>query len=102
MLQWVGKKRASVFGMFLRKEKGLAGMEILYALLGVMVILIVLGSAIPVLWPLIVSSGDNISSMTGTDSGTSLIQAFWPIILLLVGLGVAVALIIFAIKKFRN
>lgn len=75
-------------------------MKILYALIGVAVVLIVLGSAIPVLWPLAAGSADNISAMTGTDAGTTTIKAFWPIILLIIGLGIAIGLIIYGLKKF--
>ena len=95
VLKWI-KNRVSFF------ESGFADMKILYGLLAVMITLIVLGSAIPVLWPLIASSGENITAMTGTDQGPVFIQTFWPIVLMLIGLGIAVGLIIFAIKKFRT
>lgn len=95
MQKWLEEKN-------LRGDIGSADMKILYGLLTVMVTLIVLGSSVPVLWPIIASSGDNITAMTGTDQGTVFIQTFWPIVLMLVGLGVAVGLIIFAIKKFKT
>jgi len=68
--------------------------------MGVVVVIIVMARAIPVLWPLATEASENITGMTGTDAGTTTIQAFWPIILLLVGLGVAIGLIIYALKKF--
>ena len=80
-------------------QKGFAGMGILGALLGVVVVLVVMTQAIPVLWPLAANS-TAIDAMTGTDAGTTTVQAFWPIILLLVGLGLAIGLIVFALRKF--
>lgn len=75
-------------------------MRILYAVIGVTVVLLVLGSAVPVLWPLAAGSADNISAMTGTDVGTTTIQSFWPVILLVVGIGLAVGLIVYGLKQF--
>lgn len=76
-----------------------AGLSILGALLGVVVVLVVMTQAIPVLWPLAANS-TAIDAMTGTDAGTDTIQAFWPIILLLVGLGLAIGLVVYALRKF--
>lgn len=73
---------------------------ILFSLIAVVVVIIVLAYAIPVLWPIAVTASANISSMSGTDAGTTTIQAFWPVVLLIVGLGIAVGLIVFALKKF--
>lgn len=75
-------------------------MGMLVALIGVIVVLIVLGYTIPVLWPIAVATSTNITAMSGTDSGTIMIQTFWPVILMVVGLGVAVGLIVFALRKF--
>lgn len=76
-------------------------MGILTALIGVAVVMLVLGTAVPVLWPLVADTSDNITAMTGTDVGTTTIQALWPIILLVIGLGIAVGLIIYALKRFN-
>lgn len=77
-------------------------MKILSALIGVMVVFLVLGLAIPQIWPLITETSGNITAMEGTDAGTEIIQAFWPIALTLVGLGLGVAIIFVGIKKFQN
>ena len=74
-------------------------MKMLSGLIGVVVVLVVLGAAIPVLWP-IAANTTAIDAMTGTDVGTTTIQSFWPVILLVVGLGLAVGLIVFGMKKF--
>ena len=75
-------------------------MGLLASLIIVVVVLIVLGTAIPVLWPLASATSVGIGNMTGTDAGTTTIQAFWPVILLVVGMGIAVGLIFYGLHKF--
>ena len=81
-------------------KKGGDKVKILGALIGVVVVIIVLANAIPVLWPIATGASANITAMTGTDAGTETIQAFWPIVLLLVGLGIAISLIVYALRRF--
>ena len=90
----------SFWPIFLSNECGAMGLGILAGLISVVVVLIVLGTAIPVLWPLATATSDNITAMTGTDAGTTTIQAFWPVILLVIGMGVAVGLIVYGLRKF--
>ena len=75
-------------------------MGILAAIIGIAVVMLVLGRVIPVIWPMITATSDNISAMTGADAGTVTIQSFWPLILLMIGLGIGVAIIMYAVKKF--
>ena len=75
-------------------------MSLLIALISTVVVIIVLAVSIPILWPIATDASTNITSMTGTDAGTTTIQAFWPVVLLLVGLGIAVGLIMFALRRF--
>ena len=76
-------------------------MALLVGIIGVVVVLLVIGTVFPVLWPMVTGSVTaNITAMTGTDAGTTTIQAFWPVILLVVGMGLAVGLIMFGLKKF--
>ena len=79
----------------------LIGGGLLTAVIGIVVTIIVLARAIPVLWPLATEASENVTAMTGTDAGTTTIVAFWPIILLLVGLGIAIGLIVYALKRFN-
>ena len=79
---------------------GMKGMGILGALFAVCIVLIVIAYSFPVLWPMVTTAGENITGMSGTDAGTTTFQAFWPMVLLFVGLGVAIGLVIFAVKKF--
>ncbi len=75
-------------------------MGILYSLITVSIVLIVIAYAFPILWPIVITATVQVDNMTGTDVGTTTFQAFWPIVLLLVGLGVAVGLIVYAVKRF--
>lgn len=77
-------------------------MNILYAILGILVIFLVLANVIPTLWPMIANTSGNITAMTGTDAGTTTIKAFWPIAILVIGIGIGVAVIMVGIKKFRG
>lgn len=62
---------------------------------------VVLGTAIPVLWPLFAGSDTAIQAMTETDSGTTTIQAFWPILVLIGGIGLVVGVIYMVMKRFK-
>ena len=76
-------------------------MGLLVGLIMVAVVLIVIATAFPIIWPMVITAGSNITAMTETDAGTTTMQGFWPLILLVVGLGIAVGLIIYGLKKFR-
>ena len=75
-------------------------MGILSALLTVSIVLIVIATAFPIVWPMVTDAGTNITSMTGTDAGTSTMVGFWPLIMLVVGIGIAIGLIMYGLKKF--
>jgi len=75
-------------------------MAILGGLLAVLVTVVLLAYSIPILWPILTTASANITAMTGTDEGTAAIQAFWPMILLFIGLGVAVAIIVYVYRRF--
>ena len=75
-------------------------MGLLYALITVAVVLIVIATAFPIIWPMVTSAGANITAMTGTDAGTTTIQGFWPLIMLVVGIGIAIGLIMYGLRKF--
>lgn len=76
------------------------GFGILYSVIGVAVTIIVLAYAIPVIWPIASTASENITGMTGTDEGTQMMVAFWPVVLMVVGIGIAVGVIVYALKKF--
>ena len=86
-------------------------MGILLALITVSVVLIVIATAFPIVWPMVTRAGygivgltsdsENITGMITTDAGTTTMQGFWPLILLVVGIGIAIGLIMYGLKKFQ-
>ena len=83
-------------------------MGILLGLITVSVVLIVIATAFPIVWPMvttagynIVGDGANITGMTGTDAGTTTVVGFWPLILLVVGIGIAIGLVVYGLKEFQ-
>lgn len=70
-------------------------------IIGIVLVIVVLGALIPVLWPMMMDTGGVVGNMTGSDAGTSFIKAMWPVILIIVGIGIAAGLIYYALKKFN-
>jgi len=76
-------------------------MFLLVGIIGIVVVLLIIGTVFPILWPMVTGTvTDNITAMTGTDAGTTTFQAFWPVVLLVVGIGLAVGLIVYGLRKF--
>ena len=76
-------------------------MALLVGLIGIVVVLLVIGTVYPILWPMVTGTvTENITAMTGTDAGTTTFQAFWPVVLLVVGIGLAVGLVVYGLRKF--
>jgi len=61
---------------------------------------VLLGVLVPVLWPLMQGTTEDIAAINGTDAGTGFLQAAWPIGLLLIGIAIAVGLLVWAIRRF--
>lgn len=61
---------------------------------------VIFGALIPVLFPLITDSDTAIQALTGTDDGTVMLQTLWPILLVVSGVGIAVGVIYYALRKF--
>lgn len=89
----------TMLASFRNGEVGLMGMQLLSGLLGVVIIMLVMSYAVPVLWPLVVTASANVTAMSGSDGGTTIMKALWPVALLMVGLGVGIGLIIFALRQ---
>lgn len=75
----------------MQKFKGIM-IGIVIAIVGV----IALGKIVPALWPEFVGSGTDVAALTQTDAATKTFQAFWPIVLLIVGIILAVAVLMWA------
>jgi len=69
--------------------------------IAVVLVVIVLGALIPVLFPMMLNTQSAITgNITGEDAGSLMIVAFWPILLIIIGIGIAAALIFYALRKF--
>lgn len=82
------------------KASVMVGGGLLGGLLGAVVLLVVISKAFPILWP-IAANTTAIDAMTGTDAGTTTFKALYTIVLLLVGLGVIIGLIMYALRRFK-
>lgn len=63
-------------------------------------VLVVLGALIPILWPLMDTTNTDIQAMNGTSTITTFLQTMWPIVLLIIGIGICAGLVFFALRKF--
>lgn len=85
---------------FLGIHRGVKG-GIMTAIIIVALVLIVLGALIPALWPMLQDTQTDIDALNATGSvSTSFLQSMWPIALLVVGLGIVVGIIIYALRRF--
>lgn len=57
-----------------------------------------LGILLPYLWPLVESTLDAINEMSGGDS-TTIIQMYWPIVLVIVAIVIGIAVIVYALRE---
>jgi len=64
------------------------------------VTIIVLAALIPGLWPMLTASTAQINAINGTDTATVFLKTGWPIAILLIGIGIVIGLIYFALKQF--
>ena len=71
----------------------------LIAVIGIIVILIVIASVFIAAWPQVSTVTANVSSMTGTDTGTTMFKGFWPVVILLAGLIIALIPLFFVLNK---
>jgi len=74
--------------------------SILTAIVVVALALIVLGALIPALWPMLQATSGNITAIPGTDTPTVFLKAMWPVAILVTGLGIVIAIILYALRKF--
>jgi hypothetical protein len=62
--------------------------------------MVVVGALIPALWPMFVATDTAIQALSDGSSMTDFLQVMWPISLIVIAIGIAVALIYYALKKF--
>ena len=94
---WISKGMAQSFlaRIHLNQEG-----SILTGIVLTVVTIIILAALLPAFWPMLTDSTANIQAINGTDTATVFLKTGWPIAILLVGIGIVVALIYFALKQF--
>lgn len=73
--------------------------NIIQVVLAVMIVVVVIGAAIPVVWPIFVGTDTDIQAMTETDDATVFFKAIWPIALLVLGLSIGAGVIFWSLRK---
>ena len=74
--------------------------SILGGIILTVVTIVVLAALLPAFWPMLTDSTATINAINGTDTATVFLKTGWPIAILLVGIGIVVALIYFALRQF--
>ena len=71
-------------------------------LIGILLVVVVIGALIPVLLPLLFDTIGDIDAITHVDggSGLTLLQTLWPIVVMVIIIGIAAGLIFFALRRF--
>jgi len=67
-------------------------------IVGAVVLLLIAGYLIVNLWPSITVLSGNVTAMTGTDQGTVIFQALWPVSILVIAIVIIVGLIFWALR----
>ena len=72
------------------------------SVIGVLLIVVVIGALIPVLLPLLFDTVGDIDDITHADggSGLTLLKTIWPIVVLVIVIGIAAGLVFFALRRF--
>jgi len=70
------------------------------AVISVTVGVVVIGAVIVALWPTITGTNTSVQALTQTDAGTTTMKALWPIAIIVIGIGVAAGVVIWACEKF--
>ena len=69
-------------------------------IVGVILLVVVLGAIIPALWPTMTNTDSDIQALNSTGAATTFLQTIWPIVLLVIGIGIAAGLVFYALRKF--
>jgi hypothetical protein len=69
-------------------------------IVGGIVGIVVIGAVVSAMWGTFQSSGTSIAALTQTDAGTTTLKALWPVVIVVGGVGLGVAGIMYALKKF--
>jgi hypothetical protein len=78
---------------------GQAGSSIVNTVIMLVLAILIVGTVIPAMWPLAVESLTSVAAMNGTDTGTTLIKALWPVGVMVAAIGLGIWLILYAIRR---
>jgi len=70
---------------------------IIYVVIGIVVV----GTVVAALWGTLAGTDTSIQALTQTDAGTSTLQTMWPIVLVIIGIGIAAGAVMWALRKFN-
>ena len=65
----------------------------------VLLVVVVIGVTVPVLWDLFQDAGDAIAGLSG-GSETDILQAIWPVAMILISIGIGAGVVFYALKQF--
>lgn len=82
-----------------KKKSGAAG-GLIAGVIGGVIGVVVLAKVAIALWPTFVGTNTDVAALTQTDAGTETLQAIWPIVIVVVGIGIAAGAIFWALRKF--
>lgn len=80
----------------LQSQRGSIVQNIIVGVVGVVVI----GAILVALWPTFIGTGTSVAALTQTDTGTKTLQAIWPIVLVVGGIGISIAALMYILHKF--
>lgn len=75
-------------------------MGLVAGIIGGVIGIVVLAKVAVAMWPTFVGTGTDVAALTQTDAGTETLQAIWPIVIVVVGIGIAAGAIFWALRKF--
>lgn len=70
-------------------------------MLRVLLLIIVIGTIVPVIWPMFVATDTDVQAMTETDDATVTLQSLYPIMLVVVGILIAAGLVFYGLRQFH-
>ena len=72
------------------------------SVIGVLLIAVVIGALIPVLLPVLFDTIGDIDDITHADAGAelTLLKTMWPIVVMVVIIGIAAGMVFFALRRF--
>lgn len=70
-------------------------------IVAVVMVPVVLGALFPVLWPLMTGSNTDIQALTDNSTSTEFLKEGWPVFLLVIGIAIVLALILYALRKLN-